>query len=380
MQKNDTNNGENTSIPCGTFHSPYYTTNVFVGDRIDVWDLWMILLRRKKMIFTLTGLFFLGSLLYVLLVIPTYESKAYLLPPKDEKIQPLNQLKVVLDSDSVTTYSKESVYQVYLTFLQSKQNLREAIDQLKLEKYNHQGTDNYSLNDFVEDLSKSEKLEQVDKKQNSGYYKFTFAYAYPPEVVFKITQFLVKNARKLTKEQITRAFLQERNIYIRSIEDKIKALRKLAKDRRLDRIAKLEENIKIARKLNLKKPSVVGPKANIQGVEAQGLPLYYLGYDLLEAEKTVLEKRKNDDPFIPGLRNLQEKLYALQEVQLDKDFDVFTLDQAPSKPIKPIKPRKIMIISVSTVTGLLLAIFLALLIGFAKGEGVVKDENLSSSS
>tara|TARA_B100001123_G_scaffold1228_1_gene1693 strand:- start:238 stop:597 length:360 start_codon:yes stop_codon:yes gene_type:complete len=47
-------------------------------------------------------------------------------------------------------------------------------------------------------------------------------------------------------------------------------------------------------------------------------PLYYHGFEALSSEISVLESRKSDDPFISGLRDLQEELALLRSIAFDK--------------------------------------------------------------
>lgn len=105
----------------------------------------------------------------------------------------------------------------------------------------------------------------------------------------------------------------------------------------------------------------MGAKASIQGVSNQGLPLYYLGYRLLEAERKALDERRSNDPFINGLRDLQEKVSLLTSYNISiEDFATVRLDQAASVGEK-IKPKKSLILAVAGVLGLMLGVFVALI-------------------
>lgn len=75
----------------------------------------------------------------------------------------------------------------------------------------------------------------------------------------------------------------------------------------------------------------------------------------------MLELRKNDDAFIPELRDLQGQLQKLQSLKIIKtDFGVVTIDQAAVYGDK-IKPKKSIILAVAGVLGLMLGIFIALI-------------------
>ena len=49
-------------------------------------------------------------------------------------------------------------------------------------------------------------------------------------------------------------------------------------------------------------------------------PLFFIGYDALMAELDNLNSRIDEDPFIPGLRDLQEQLSILNAITSDDPF------------------------------------------------------------
>ena len=96
-------------------------------------------------------------------------------------------------------------------------------------------------------------------------------------------------------------------------------------------------------------------------------PLYYLGFEALIAEINVLRSRKSDDPFISGLRDLQEKLALLRSFKIEEEGQhALTVDQAAYPPKNPIKPNRRLIVSLSTVVGFFLGIFLVFLVSFVQ--------------
>jgi LPS O-antigen subunit length determinant protein (WzzB/FepE family) len=105
------------------------------------------------------------------------------------------------------------------------------------------------------------------------------------------------------------------------IQDKIKNLRSTANNKRSDRIAKLKEGAAIARTLEIKEPigyklkkikdSTVTDSQIFTNLTTNGTHLYTLGYEAIDAEITSLSERKTDEPFIPELRTLQDRLNLL---------------------------------------------------------------------
>ena len=154
---------------------------------------------------------------------------------------------------------------------------------------------------------------------------------------------------------------------IRDIEYKIASKRHMAKKRREDEILILKEAIIIARSLGVKErvdaTNVV--QNNQLNISTSSIPLYYRGFRALNAEKQKLEKRKTDDPFIPGLRDLQENLALLRSIKInEKNLHAMNVDQAAYPPINRIKPNRRMIVSIGTAAGVFLGIFLVFFASF----------------
>ena len=98
-------------------------------------------------------------------------------------------------------------------------------------------------------------------------------------------------------------------------------------------------------------------------------PLYYLGYEALMTEITILKNRKSDDPFIAGLRDLQEELALLRTIEFDKEkLRAVNIDQAAYPPKSAIKPDRRFIVSLVTIAGLFSGIFLTLFIEFLQNQ------------
>ena len=74
---------------------------------------------------------------------------------------------------------------------------------------------------------------------------------------------------------------------------------------------------------------------------------------------------KSDDPFIKGLRDLQEQLALLRLIKIEEEgMHSVTVDQAAYPPKNRIKPDRRLIVSLSTVVGLFLGIFLVFFVSF----------------
>jgi len=143
----------------------------------------------------------------------------------------------------------------------------------------------------------------------------------------------------------------------------------MAKQRREDTILSFEEAAKIAAELGVRErvdtTNVV--QNNQLNISSSNTQLYYRGYKALNAEMDILKVRKSDDPFIPGLRDLQERLALLRSFKIEEEGQhAVTVDQAAYPPKNRIKPNRRLIVSLGTVVGLFLGIFLVFFVSFVQ--------------
>ena len=164
---------------------------------------------------------------------------------------------------------------------------------------------------------------------------------------------------------------------ITDIEYKIASKRQMAKVRRLDRIVLIKEAADTASLLGIKErvdtTNVV--QYNRLNITTTSTPLYYRGSRALIVEIDFLKNRKSDDPFIGGLRDLQEQLALLHSYKIEAEGQhAVTVDQAAYPPKNRIKPNRRLIVSLSTVVGLFLGIFLVFFVSFVQKQKEIHSE------
>ena len=156
---------------------------------------------------------------------------------------------------------------------------------------------------------------------------------------------------------------------IRDIQYSISSKRVMAKVRRLDQIVNIEESANTALLLGIKdRVDTTNVVQNNQlNITTTSTPLYYRGFRALNVEIKFLKNRKSDDPFIVGLRDLQEKLALLRSIKIEEEgLHAVRIDQAAYPPKNRIKPNRRLIVSLGTVVGLFLGIFLVFFVSFVQ--------------
>lgn len=201
------------------------------------------------------------------------------------------------------------------------------------------------------------------------------------------------------KEAEIATLLEEAALKRAQLEDELRALRAELKIRRENRLNVLEEAIRIARSLGIRKPTTPTAMADAgQGVRTEitsrEIPLYFLGVDALEAERDVLRARTSDDFVEPRIGEIQKELDMLRhnrqvevlQQRQDEDlylkelaklreeaarldgieFDASTLqlariDQPAQQPLKRLKPKRALVLALGVVLGGMLGVFVALM-------------------
>jgi len=192
------------------------------------------------------------------------------------------------------------------------------------------------------------------------------------------------------------AILLENDAVQRSqLQDELVALRKQLRAGRMDRIAQLKEAIDIAQSLGIQKPTTPsglaessrageGPTMYTE-INNQQIPLYFMGVEILEAERSallkrnsddfteariahiaremwmlqnnreveVLEKRENEELFLNGVQPFRAEISRLGKAgNLDfSGIQLVAIDRKALEPLSPIKPRKILFVVLGVAFG-----------------------------
>ena len=350
-----------------------------INDEIDLFELWEGLVQEKLTILISFLTVVAVAVVYAFAVTPVYKATTYLLPPKLEEVIPMNVLAEAVSDDSPSTVntvntlnSAESVFALYQSNLKSRQTLKAIFEAYGLAQIYEPEIEQLSglervkaeskaFNQFMHDFS----VAQEDKKILNLGLSAQLALPLTDVQVAEILNAIVQKAEQRTIYYITQQLQSEKRAREQLIEQKIASARQVEQSRRLDRIAQLDEAIKITKALNLSKPVSSGPTLNINNLnktgQDEGIALYLLGSDLLEAERNVLAQRKNDDAFIANLRGWQESLQLLKSLKIEPEkFGVMQVDQAALFAEK-VKPKKGLILAVAGVLGLMLGVFVALI-------------------
>ncbi|MBA4501501.1 Wzz/FepE/Etk N-terminal domain-containing protein [Marinobacterium marinum] len=413
-------------------------------DEIDLFELVANIWKQKWLVVIVTAItLFLGGA-YAFLSTPTYQASAQLEIPLDSSLKDLQSLHNFKGLDTNT------LFKTYLQSLSSndvktrfigqapdafKADLGQDPDpQKQLEGFNERlslgipkrdDKSAYELDTPVISLTASSAtaatsalnayLDQAnrylhDKLQDD----YNASRASTLRLLDERIELLTKTEAMKREAQITQ-LEEQHQLQVEQVEDQLKARRYQYNQTLNDRVQRLQEALKIATQLDIKRPSTLSqqgrqagsPRVEINAdIRSNQDPLYLRGTDFLNAELTQLQARP--ETFIEDgrIRELEAKLVELEtnrEIEIlkartdDAEFsqkiqdlkaeqvDIMT-EQFPDNlqlaftngPVvaspDPIKPKKALILALSIVLGGMLGVMIALI------RAAVRNRNASSKA
>jgi chain length determinant protein (polysaccharide antigen chain regulator) len=348
----------------------------FEDDTIDLYELWITLWNKKWIVIAVTVIAALGSVVYALQQTPIFKAEALLLPPKAKDVQSLNLKQNLREARQVgEIFTPLPIRrEVFTTF---ENNLHSRILQKKfIEEYGlldilapNRTPETMDI-EILEGFSKMIKIESIEEVPLTEGFLVTME-SNDPKIAAEWVNSYIKFIDTETIRTLVVNMQNSIAVQVRDIEYKIDSKRKMAKRRREDQISRFEEAAVIARSLGVRdRIDVTNVVQNNQmNSSTSSNPLYYRGFRALSSESETLKNRKSDDPFIEGLRDLQESLDTLRSIKIeDEGMHAVSIDQAAYPPKNRIKPDRRLIVSLSTVVGLFLGIFLVFFVSFVQKE------------
>jgi LPS O-antigen subunit length determinant protein (WzzB/FepE family) len=402
------------------------------SDEIDLVALFQAVWKQKKLIMAATASAGLVAAIYAFLTTPQYEVSSVLRPAAINELDALNRSEIYTlpPGDALVRVgaSLES-YDARLGFFRSHQKLFKAFEQpgrtleQSFEEFNRNSIE-LSLPDpkKANSLSAYIKLEMSYPKGVDGVAILNgfidYAIATEREQIAADLDVIVKNrlnelkgkidaarsAYEIDKEARIAALRETDSLRRAQLQDELKALRAQLRTGRTDRMAQLNEAIGIARSLGIRKPSTPSAlgesdrsgSSSVMRTEInnQQIPLYFMGVEALEAERTalmqrksddftegriaqiakelqllqsnreieVLNRRENEDLFLAGVQPVRAEVARLSNLSIDMSrLKLVTIDQQALEPLRPVKPQKALIILLGLVLGGFIGAFIAVI-------------------
>lgn len=330
------------------------------SDEIELFELAQGLWKQKLLISCVTLVVTALAASYAFLSTPIYESKTSILPPRSADIAGYNLGRSQV---KLREFTVKKVYAIFIENLRSEGLRREFFEQVyfPIEAAN-QGVK--AKEQLWKTFSKELLVTNPDVRSRPNNFVVTVQSVSASQAE-KLTSTYVKRIENKTRQDIADTISSEITTLTQSVQNRIAVLREGARKYREDRIARLSEELEIANKVGLQSSKVKASRISSDGELGQfvdGNLMYMRGAHAIRAELDVLQNRKNDDPFIAGLRELENQLDFLAKVSANPDgVAVFTLDSAAKVSETPVKPKKALILALGLVLGGMFGIFIALI-------------------
>lgn len=323
---------------------------------ISLFDFWCFLVKELKVICAITGLSVLGAVSYILLTPPVYEARALVKQPESKYVEALNV-------PSISVISSADIFAKFTENLKSSSLSQQFVEE------NPQFS---SLQGKVPNIKRETK--------NEGGLAVVSTQGYNSKLLADWVNGIILLAEKRTLGELFDGIEVKIANQKKAIQHQLEIGRDFAKQRRLDRITLLEEQIAIARASKIFDRKLSGyPVAEGQrfGVTLNTgqEPLYLRGVKELAAEKEELEKRKNDEPFIAEFRDKQESLAQL-EAGLKQLQDArmvaraVTVDRPAIQTKNSVKPNRMRVLALSLVLGGVLGFIAAFVVNFVQQQKI----------
>jgi len=303
-------------------------------DEIDLLGLWQVLVKRWRLIFSVSVLSVVIASVFYLSVTRVYESRLILYPTYEEQVGFLG------------VSSGDVLFNVFMQHLGSDSDRRQVFDSMQLiDIFSDKGSEDVNEALVFSDFNQRLKLKGANKSLKSTEMTLSFEGSdlalntdilnrlvgiardnTKNELIFKINskrEELTNNIEQLIKgipvQAITLLHQDEKSRIIKEqkiIENKIKHMKIQGLLEREKRIILLSEHAVMARELGLIDGSIdrdlIRGLASANTAHSDGVlfsdPHYLRGERALLIEIALLKKRKLDDAFIIGLSRLESDL------------------------------------------------------------------------
>lgn len=412
--------------------SSFRTPQIFQTEDIQFAAFCQSIWRQKRLILLVSGLTTAIAALYAFVAIPEFQVTSVLRPSAINELDALNRSEIYklppAEAMNKVGAALES-YDIRLGFFRANQNLfKNFVQPGRTLEQSFEEFNRNSVKLVLPDTKKADSLSAYIKLE-MNYPKaidgvailnglIDYAISSEREQIGSDLEVIVKNrmgelngkldaarANYETEKQAKIALLLESDALKRAqLQDELSALRVQLKTNRMERVAQLNEAIVIAKSLGIRKPAtpssfgdaVHDNSTNIMRTEInnQQIPLYFMGVEALEAERTALLQRKSDDfserrvsliakelqllqsnrqidvlnqrkheeLFLSGVAPMRAEAVRLQNLNIDMSrIKLVTIDKRAIDPLSPIKPKKALIIVLGGMLGLIFGVVLAVL-------------------
>ncbi len=361
---------------------------VYEEDEIDLYELWQVLIKRKKLILTIFVAVTSLTAVVSFLLTPVYRSEASLMPISSQPTGGIAQMAGEILGIPLKT---EDTSAKIMAVLESRTIKERVIRRLGLVDVllEEKPEDRDPLLAAVELL---EDMVNVSQDRKTGLITLGIEYK-EPDLARKIAQAYIEELQKILEEKaltvakVNRIFLEKQ---LSETEDELKkALERLAHYQKKEKVIVPQEQVKgalelyaqllsqkVALQVELRKlesilssdsPRLISLKEQIKAIESQLSKLETSGmsFSALPSLEKAPEQMAGYARIFIKVKGLQAKyeailkLYEQAKLEERKENIYVEVIDPPSLPDTPVKPKKKLMVAVAGTSSFFLGIFFA---------------------
>lgn len=347
------------------------------SDEIDLRDLALMLIEGWYWIIGTIVVAVVAALAYLAITTPTYETRFKAIPAASANFSGFNlfeDFEITPEDAYRLLGNRLSSYQTFEAFFEKHRDKFVIDEEASLSKV---FSDRFSIAGLNAD--------------RDGNLALNLTYRYPEgEQGAEVLNAYVRTTSQYVWTTLRNQFDDYNRAQISRLSTDVELQKESLQGARKDRLYTLEQAINVARRLNIEKPTTPqqfgrqpsGSEviyANISGDGA--LPLYFMGYQALEADRDVLSGAIDEGLSNSQIRDTQQqleqreriaalldsgRLYGIDEgVEPNHTERVVGVVDYAFPPAGPSEPRKALILALSLVLGGMLGVMLVFLVRFA---------------
>lgn len=346
------------------------------SDEIDLRDLALMLIEGWYWIIGTIVVAVAGAFAYLAITTPTYETDFKAVPAASANFSGFN----LFDDFEITS---EDAYRLLGNRLSSYQNFSAFVDKYR---------DMFELDEDA-NLGKefNERLSITGlTADREGNLALELTYRYPEgEQGAEILNSYVRSTSKDVWAMLRNQFDDYNRAQIRRLSTDVELQKESLLGAREDRLYELEQAITVARRLDIEKPTTpqqfgrqpTGSEVFYANISGDGsLPLYFMGYQTLEADRDVLRAAIDEGLSDHEIRETQQQLKQRERIAALLDSDrlagidegvepnhterVVNVVNYAFPQIEAIAPRKALVLMLSLMLGGMLGVILVFLARF----------------
>lgn len=323
---------------------------------LDLREVACLLWRGRAIIAATTLALLLVSAIYAFFSAPVYQTSTILLPPTASGLAQYNMaLQLVEDTlgnnrgekPTTTLLSAQEANRIFLRHLNSDMLRQEFFANTYLPAKNANASE--SERELL--WNRLEKELKIGLPTRTGDAAWLTLEGEDPTVISSWANGYVQAAIVAAREELMADVSALVTVRRQGNREQLAALRKIAAEARTNQIQRVEDALRIAESVGLQDSSSSGNLI----IDYKDETMYLRGAKALRAELKGLQQRKDDDPYIPELRERLRVEALLSGINLDPaQLSPAIVDREAEIAVTPIRPQKALILAVSAILGLLL--------------------------